>query len=95
MLLSDTEKLSVKTLGVLWQSKADKFTFRFNPVCKTTGITKREFLSQFSTLYDPLGFIVPYTVRANMLMQSVWLGGTDWDEELSDDIELQVENWFS
>ena len=52
---------SVKTLGILWHAEDDTFRFSIcgrSPVMK---ITKRSYLKKMSTLFDPIGFIEPYT----------------------------------
>lgn len=92
---SKNETPAVKTLGVLWHADIDCFTFKYSTIADMSEVTKRQFLSKVATLYDPLGFLVPYTVRAKMLMQKVWLSGTDWDEELTDELKAEVWEWFN
>ena len=43
--------------------------------------TKQHFLKQIATLFDPIGFLAPFTTRAKMLLQQMWMAGLDWDEE--------------
>lgn len=66
-----------KTLGVLWLSQSDMFTFRFNPVVTDAVFTKRIFLQKVARLFDPLGFLAPYVVRAKILLQKVWTSGVN------------------
>ena len=87
---SELEQLAIKTLVVFWQANDDNFTFRSNVLEEISEISKRQFLSKISTLYDPLGFLVPYTVTAKMLMQEIWLSGIDWDEKLSPELTVKV-----
>ena len=86
---------SVKTLGVLWQAKEDIFTFKANPPNDEFEFTKRNFLRKIAMLFDPLGFIAPYTIRAKMLLQEMWIGGLDWDDNLDEKLVYKAKKWFS
>ena len=57
--------------------------------------TKRNFLSKIATLFDPLGLLAPFLIRAKMLMQEVWIHGLDWDEKLSQELSSKVTKWFN
>lgn len=37
--------------------------------------TKREFLRIVMSVYDPLGYLAPFTLKAEMLMQNIWRSG--------------------
>ena len=67
----------VKTLGVIWDPKIDQFKYSINPPDHNITITKRNFLSKIATLFDPLGFLMPYTVRAKILIQDMWSADMD------------------
>ncbi|CAG2211547.1 unnamed protein product [Mytilus edulis] len=71
---------SVKTLGVIWQADNEIFTFKANPPADDFKFTKRNILSKVATLFDPLGFIAPYTIRGKLLLQEMWTAGLDWDD---------------
>ena len=77
-----------RTLGVQWCVDSD--TFRFCITIKDKPLTRRGILSIVS-IYDPLGFAAPFTLKAKKLLQDLWkdekLG---WDNELP---ETYRENW--
>ncbi|XP_075154313.1 uncharacterized protein LOC142227952 [Haematobia irritans] len=76
-LKTDNEYIS-KTLGLIWKSKSDVFSFQFdleNPKI----ITKRSILSAVSKIYDVLGLISPITVSYKILIQELWKQNFDWD----------------
>lgn len=75
---------STKTLGVWWLSDKDVFTFRENAPSSEVKYTKRNFLKQIATLFDPIGSLAPFTIRAKMLLQQMWMAGLDRDEELTE-----------
>ena len=56
--------------------------------------TKRVFLRKIAILFDPLGFLSLFTVRANMIMQEMSTAGTGWEESLTDDHCVKVRKWF-
>ena len=51
-------------------------------------------LKKIATLFDPLGFLSPFTVTAKILMQEMWIIGVDWDDPLPSDIVKKVNVWF-
>ena len=57
--------------------------------------TKRSFLKLIATLFDPLGFLSPYIVRAKVLMQEIWISGRNWDDTLPEEITAKVMSWLS
>ena len=71
---------TVKTLGVTWLPQEDVFTFKANPPEETFQFTKRNFLKKIATLFDPVGFLAPFTIRAKVMMQEMWTAGLEWDE---------------
>lgn len=78
-----------KVLGIMWSSREDHFSFKIRDI-DTTVITKRIILSNTAKLYDPLGWISPYVIRAKMLMQSLWLIKADWDDpDLPEDVQTE------
>ena len=57
--------------------------------------TKGNVLSAITSLFDPLQFLAPFTLRAKILMQEVWMAGVDWDDLLPDDLNAKWEKWLS
>jgi hypothetical protein len=43
-----------------------------------------------SSIFDPLGFVAPYIIRAKIILQVLWEKGADWDEILT---EESLEEW--
>ena len=72
--LDQGELPPVKTLGVLWCPMEDVFKFQVNQPTEKNSKTKRN-LSKIATLFDPLGLLSAYIVRAKVLLQDmVWCG---------------------
>ena len=94
MTLDCDEISAVKTLGVLWLATEDVFTFKSDCVLKKFQPTKRNFLKRIATLFDPLGMLSPFIVRAKVLMQKIWIAGMDWDDTLPEELSMKMKSWF-
>ncbi|GFQ90846.1 integrase catalytic domain-containing protein [Trichonephila clavata] len=81
---------TVKTLGLLWNSFSDTFTYKVS-ASKTTRFTKRGVLSQMSRIYDPLGLLGPFIAKAKIFMQQLWLLKLTWNEILPSELSQQWE----
>ena len=59
-----------------------------------TTYTKRTALSLIAKLFDVLGLISPYTLRAKLIMQSCWTTpGLDWDSVLPTLLQQEFKAW--
>ena len=86
-----------RVLGLQWITGSDVFTFKFGETKIPIDIrrsdrkpSKREFLSAIMSLFDPLGFLLPVTIQARILMQVIWASHVKWDEKISD---CDFERW--
>eukprot|EP00795_Rhopilema_esculentum_P002346 gene2346-17983_t len=93
--LDNGELPTVKTLGILWRAKEDIFSFHSSPPEENQIITKRSFLRTIASLFDPLGFLAPFIVRAKVVMQEIWRQGFDWDDELDGEVKSKIQSWYS
>ena len=87
---------SIKISGILWKVSDDIFTFKdaSDPCCKKDEHTKRSFQKKIATPFDPLGFLSPYVVQEEILLQEIWMTGLDWDDPLPLNISKKVTNWL-
>ena len=60
-----------KTLGVWWLADQDVFTFKENAPENSMSCIKRNVLKKSATLFDPIGFLAPFTIREKMLLQDM------------------------
>ena len=94
----DLESCMIKTLGMYLHPIQDVFLYKIKalenlksdakiPLHENTlMITKRQFLSDASRLFDPLGLLAPVLITPKILFQNLWLRGLTWDEFLPEDI---------
>jgi len=85
----------VKTLGVVWIGADDLFTFVAQPPDPQTKWTKRTTLQTTARLYDPLGFLSPYILRARLEAQEYWRHELEWDTPLPLDLLPSWSNWIA
>ena len=58
-------------------------------------LTKRIVMSQLNGIYDPLGLLVPFTIKGKILMRDSWARKLDWDTELTSDEANKWINFFT
>ena len=46
--------------------------------------SKRRILSIISSIYDPVGFLQPLTVKLKLLFQSISRSGIGWDDPIGE-----------
>ncbi|XP_017888626.1 uncharacterized protein LOC108630075 [Ceratina calcarata] len=98
LVKEDVNKLNnEKILGLKWANSSDELMFNFNQKKITDDFysgqkrpTKREFLGVIMSVFDPLGFLTPFTIQSRILMQNIWSSGIGWDEALRDE---EFEHW--
>lgn len=81
-----TNHTSAKALGLHWDRAKDSIQYTLQLPNRGNFATKRTLLSDFSMLFDPLGWLAPSLIIPRLLMQKVWMHGVDWDDALPDDI---------
>ncbi|XP_064469014.1 uncharacterized protein LOC135383517 [Ornithodoros turicata] len=57
--------------------------------------TKRSVLQASARVFDPLGFLSPYTIRVKLLFQKLWKTRLDWDDPLPNDLAKPWRLWCS
>lgn len=95
--LIDKDPEIKSVLGLYWNTKTDKFTFKFkSDEDEDQQVwTKRKILSKIGKLYDPNGFIGPIIFRGKLIIQSLWRDKMDWDEKLTPELKQEWEKFNS
>ena len=83
----------VKTLGVIYLSGEDAFSFCMEKPSEARW-TKRTILRYEATLYDPHGFLSPFIITARILLQRLWREKVDWDDKLPEKIQQEWQRWL-
>lgn len=93
------------TLGMSWHCLQDSLGYKHRPVDQS--LTLRILYRILARQYDPLGFIIPFTTRAKIMLQQLWIkpgrgwddpdipeGWMAWEKELSGLSKIQVPRWY-
>lgn len=96
------EKFTEKVLGLRWEPLHDIFLFNVNyrkidPEVLTNKRrpTKREILRLVMSIFDPLGFLCYFTIRAKIILQQVWRCQVDWDAQIPESLEGSWATWLA
>ena len=86
-----------KVLGIGWNKAEDAFFFNPKHIVKaaegfSTTITKRQLLKVSSQIFDPFGFLSPFTLKLKLLFQRTWQCELGWDQPVIKDIHAE---WFT
>ena len=84
-----------KVLGVTYSFHDDKFSIKVGKKAERKASTRRELLSLIASIFDPLGFFSPATLKGKILFQKVTALGLDWDDLIAVDLLQQIQNWQS
>ena len=92
--IPSTEESS-HVLGLKWNHSSDTLVVSrgTNPEIKAK-VTQRIVLSLVSSVYDPIGLVAPYTVKARLLLKDIWrLSGQQWDDDLPPEVVSKFLDW--
>ena len=76
-----------KALGIEWCVESDCFQFRV--VLKDRPLTRRGILSTIGSIYDPLGFVAPFTVLGKQILQALCRDNYDWDSDIPQELKTK------
>lgn len=59
-------------------------------------LTKRMVLSQVNGIYDPMGLVSPFTVRAKIMLRKLWAQDKklDWDDAMPERLRREWVTFF-
>ncbi|KAG1650305.1 hypothetical protein GQR58_028141 [Nymphon striatum] len=85
-------------LGLVWNRTSDLLFYKMDPdkneLSESRCYTKRIILSRVSRLFDPVGFLAAFLVRAKIGLQELWARALEWDEEVPSDLKEKWNAFF-
>lgn len=89
----DREKLPPdRALGLYWNIENDVFSFHVTANNKIP--TRRNILALVSSVYDPLGFLAPFILKARQILQELCKARYGWDEVIPADLLKPWLQWL-
>ena len=82
-----------KVLGVAYSFQSDMFAAKIGTKAEVDVKTRRQMLSLIHSVFDPLGFIAPATLKGRIMFQSATSLGLDWDDKLPDYLVKEFNEW--
>ena len=80
-----------RPLGIQWNVESD--TIQYCVSLKEKPFTRRGILSTVSSIYDPLGFVSPFTLKGKQILQDLCRENLGWDEEIPREYRIRWETW--
>ncbi|XP_058625394.1 uncharacterized protein LOC131536472 [Onychostoma macrolepis] len=81
------------TLGLLWNCLSDSFSYKSSQ-SECPEPTLRNVYRVLASQYDPLGYLIPFTTRAKVLVQDLWKKNLGWDDPItSDNLLTRWQDW--
>ncbi|KAL0190920.1 hypothetical protein M9458_013618, partial [Cirrhinus mrigala] len=78
-LTQENSDIPESTLGLSWNWQTDTLSYKHRPVIYETP-TLRNIYKVLATQYDPLGWLLPYTTRAKVIIKQLWNRQRGWDD---------------
>ena len=79
-------------MEISWDIKSDRIIFTLN--LPDAPYSKRGVLRVTCSLFDPLGFLTPFILRAKILLQELWRRGYGWDDLIDKESSTFWQKWL-
>ena len=92
-LAQDKANPQESTLGLSWNWERDSLSYKHRPVTYDAP-TLRNIYKVLASQYDPLGYLLPFSTRAKLIIRQLWDKQRGWDDPNLPTALLQAwSNW--
>ena len=82
---------TIKILGILWNYKKDTLNVKYSN--KSYPNTKRGILSHISSIFDPLGLLVLFSLEPTLIIQQLWKEKIERDDTNPETLDNRWITW--
>ena len=97
--INTTDSNILKVLGIQWVPREDELRFIMPDLSqraqRRSTLTKRQALALVAGVYDPLGLLIPYSLRGKTVIQKLWSRNLQWDEQVPKECEKELTDWLA
>lgn len=87
----------LKVLGIAWAPGEDHFCFQLarliDSAAQLRRVRKRAILQIVASMYDPVGWLTPFTLRGKLIIQQLWSQTLKWDDPVDDQVLKEFRMW--
>lgn len=92
-----TEGTLLKVLGIVWTPTCDELRVPLAALASEArsiqNATKRSVLRFVASIFDPVGWLLPFTLRGKLLIQQLWTESWKWDDPLPENALTRFREW--
>ena len=83
-----------RALGIKWNLMDDCFLYTVKVESTLIQYMKRQILKKTASVYDPLGFLTPFTLITKIIIQDLWRLKIRWDDEVDKKNKAKWKRWL-
>lgn len=87
------ETFTSNVLGIIWNVRKDTLSIAPVKLPSSDIYTKRIIVSYVASTFDPVGFLLPITIRGRLMVQDLWKSKIGWDVKVSDKIVQELRDY--
>ena len=91
----NSEKIECNILGMNWNTREDLTSVTPVSFDIPNNHTKRSIVSNVATAFDPMGILLPVTVRGRIIIQDLWKIKLDWDDIVPTEMITSLVDFYS
>ena len=91
--IASSDEAGEKTLGLIWDIETDCMSIAANFPVKFEEWTRRSLLKLIAAIFDPLGYITPFTISGKILLQRSWTESSEWDTPFVGFLKDTAQQW--